>query len=169
MLVNISQCASACDETFNVLRFSAIAQKVSVLQSILLIGTYVLHLKKKFCHFQEYESRLYTMNQGACLHTTIKLSNLVFQLGFTSLQRFLKISTGVIVFVWGVWAEASFGNLIRKKYSAQQEATCYMWRRFSTTCFIFPSTQNMFPSRKANPATPYAIGMVVLNIVQCKY
>uniref|UniRef100_A0A8C9LDU2 Kinesin family member 20B n=1 Tax=Pavo cristatus TaxID=9049 RepID=A0A8C9LDU2_PAVCR len=28
MLVNISQCASACDETFNVLRFSAIAQKV---------------------------------------------------------------------------------------------------------------------------------------------
>lgn len=56
MLVNISQCASACDETFNVLRFSAIAQKVSVLKSILLIGTYVLHLKKKFCHFQEYES-----------------------------------------------------------------------------------------------------------------
>lgn len=30
MLVNISQCASACDETFNVLRFSAIAQKVIV-------------------------------------------------------------------------------------------------------------------------------------------
>ncbi|NXL87199.1 KI20B protein, partial [Alectura lathami] len=36
MIVNISQCASAYDETFNVLKFSAIAQKVLVMDTSLL-------------------------------------------------------------------------------------------------------------------------------------
>lgn len=50
MIVNISQCASAYEETLSVLKFSAIAQKVS-LAFVLLVSAYDLHLKNRTSHF----------------------------------------------------------------------------------------------------------------------
>lgn len=52
MIVNISQSASAYDETLNVLRFSAIAQKVSIYTELSLNSCGKLYL---LCHHTVWE------------------------------------------------------------------------------------------------------------------
>lgn len=42
MIVNINQCASMYDETLNVLKFSAVAQKVMVVFALLFISLFIL-------------------------------------------------------------------------------------------------------------------------------
>lgn len=44
MIVNINQCASMYDETLNVLKFSAVAQKVLVVFALLFMSLFILHV-----------------------------------------------------------------------------------------------------------------------------
>lgn len=44
MIVNINQCASMYDETLNVLKFSAVAQKVLVAFTLLFISLFILQV-----------------------------------------------------------------------------------------------------------------------------